>query len=384
MCVIIDRQPGVTVPFDKLETACRINPNGYGIAYAHRGRLKVETVVQQNDPREIQDKLERLKKHRVFLHLRYSTVGAVNADNAHPFFALKHKTDGMDMAFMHNGTLGSYHPTGEALKDGWSDTRFFNVMFVKPLAERCQYFLGNKSVLEDPFFRRAIAKETGPTSVIVLFDAHGNVLYVNGERGQQYEGWWASNTYSFLTTHTRHSGSNYSHGAAWVWPGEDNEPYVPFNQRHGVAKLPTVTRSSITLMDIASWEDDLKAYDAAADKAAKLLEQQLDRIRNLPYSVLTEQIDAVKQYLTTAMLDQPENSMGKILEDLHATRPSLSKELEINDITDFLKLPEEHFVLLCKTAPAAMAQAFVELCGKLDQARKAAAVSTARGNTNAS
>jgi hypothetical protein len=80
----------------------------------------------------------------------------------------------------------------------------------------------------------------------------------------------------------------------------------------------------------------------------------------------------------------PENAMKRDFNDLFVSRPSLCKELEINDITDIACLPEEAFVLLCKTQPHAMAQVFIELCGRVDTLRKAAIVAAkSRENTDA-
>jgi glutamine phosphoribosylpyrophosphate amidotransferase len=192
MCVIIDKDPGATVPFDKLEIACRVNAHGHGISYIHRGKLQFDYCTQLNDPQAIADKLARLQKRRVFLHLRFATVGDVTLFNAHPFPLLSKKLHGVDVGLMHNGTLGNYRPTGEALEAKWSDTKFFSETFAKPLAERCLAF--GDSPLEDVFFVRQIQKESGTWSVLVLFDSLGNTVRINEERGAQFDGWWASTT----------------------------------------------------------------------------------------------------------------------------------------------------------------------------------------------
>jgi hypothetical protein len=370
MCVIIDRDPGVTIPLDKLQIACRINAHGHGLAYVHRGRLRYEYDPGLNDPEAISAKLTRLASRRVYLHLRFATVGEVSSVNAHPFQLLTRKSHGVDLALMHNGTFGNYHPSGAAKDLKWSDTKFFTEVFVKPLAERCSAFLsGDATPLGDPFFVRQVAKESGNYSVVVLFDSLGNTLRINEERGTQFEGWWASNDYSFKDTHHRAAV-----GKAWCW--DDDQTVVPFSRKSDWDGLPihSARYPQIALTEIETWETELAGLDAA-DKEAAHRQSQLEYVKQAPYTLLQQQTAIVKQYVTTAVLDQPENSM-KNLNSLFVSRPNFCKELEISDITDVANLPEETFVMLCKTQPHAMAQVFIELCGRVDTLRKTAAVAT--------
>ena len=90
MCVILQIEPGTVVPADKLARACDINKHGHGIAYVHKGELKLIRSVANNDPKEIAATLERLRSHRVFLHLRHATVGPVTLANNHPMIVWHH------------------------------------------------------------------------------------------------------------------------------------------------------------------------------------------------------------------------------------------------------------------------------------------------------
>ncbi len=234
MCVILERNPGVIIPADKLERACDINKHGFGITYSLNGKLQfIRSLVQPNNPKTVADHLQKLKAHKVWVHLRHATVGAVNKDNNHPFLLLGKKRHGYDLAMMHNGTLFSYKPTDQKSTD--SDTLIFAKEFAAPLALRFHAFNKHK-LLEDEFFKKFLKQEVGYSSVVVLVDGAGNTLCINRDKGKEYEGWWASNDYSFQDTHHRSSSrppTSHHHGwdegygdidggMAW-WEREDRE-----------------------------------------------------------------------------------------------------------------------------------------------------------------
>lgn len=214
MCVIIDRQPGIEIPFEKLVLACDINKHGYGFAIPDRGRLEIfKSTKQPNDPDEVAKLLDKYKKQRVYLHLRHATVGSVNPDNQHPFVALEQKRKPV-MAFMHNGTLyGPYSPPYQ--DQTTSDTKLFCEKLVRPLAYKTFKACGPKNVLQDQFFQWLICKETGANSVLLFFDAFGNTLRINESKGHKFDGWWASNSYSFDTEHIRSSQRKMPGGTIW-------------------------------------------------------------------------------------------------------------------------------------------------------------------------
>src|SRR3990167_10959404 len=85
MCVIIDRQPGVDISENMLEIACTINKDGYGLAFAEKGKIIVHRSLGKNEPTDVKLILDKYKDKRVFLHLRHATVGEVSEINSHPF-----------------------------------------------------------------------------------------------------------------------------------------------------------------------------------------------------------------------------------------------------------------------------------------------------------
>jgi len=199
MCVIIVRQPGVTLPFEKLQAACKVNAHGWGLAVVDRGKIETKYELQEagNDPENVGRALEAAKDQLILLHLRFVTAGDKSLANCHPFSVLRKSLHGMDVVLAHNGTLYSYR-TGY---EGWSDTKNFVHQYVTPLLERHIAFTGNANLLRDEFTVKLLEKEVSTNSVVTLLDAEGNVLNIHESNGKHFEGWWASNTYSFDDTH---------------------------------------------------------------------------------------------------------------------------------------------------------------------------------------
>jgi len=208
MCVIILRNPGIVLPFDKLETACHVNDDGWGLAIADRGKIELELGLE-NDPDTIAKRLEDAKDLPILLHLRYITVGEKRVENCHPFRILTAAEHGADIVLAHNGTLINYKTPA----DGASDSKHFADQFVKPLFERVIKFTGPTDLLKDEFTRQLLKNEVGSSSVVTLFDGNGVSHTVNPQHGAEFPGWWASNTYSFKATHREPVSTGVAYGS---------------------------------------------------------------------------------------------------------------------------------------------------------------------------
>lgn len=283
MCVIIDRKPGVQIPGDMIELACDINKDGYGIAFADRGRLEIIKSTKPNDPGEVMKHLQDLVAHRVFLHLRHATVGTVTPENQHPFIAYEGRRKKAIIGMMHNGTLHHYSPHFQDKTR--SDTLLFTREFVEPLFKRVSKSLGEKNIILDDFVKHLLAKEIGSVSKVVFFDAFGNALFVNKDAGKQFEGWWASNDYSFDKQHIRSSSRKTP---SWVNPNlgpkhdDFNRDYLGDAADWATAgdnlenlpwmKEPTRPRSNI--IHVAAWEQEFvkeKGGDLSSKSSVPLL-----------------------------------------------------------------------------------------------------------------
>jgi hypothetical protein len=279
MCVIIVRNPGITLPFEKIQSACKVNNHGWGLAVVDRGRIDLRRELDDdgNDPEVIAKALEDAKDNQVMLHLRYVTAGDKHLKNCHPFPVLTEARHGLDVVLAHNGTLYSYRNPN----DGDSDTKHFVDEFVTPLLERTVLYSGKQHLLDDPFVKKLLNKEITTSSVVTLLDGNGNIHTINHDNGHDYEGWWASNTYSFNDDHresksTSHSCSFDAYVRGYDW--EDDGYYqTPVKQQSSIAGNSDDTATIILpfessdpdIMNDASYEDDAADIKKVLDMTPK-------------------------------------------------------------------------------------------------------------------
>lgn len=217
MCVILELEKGVEFPFEKLEVACEINPDGFGLLVQDRGKMECIKLYDPkgNNPDMVMKHLEDAKDHHRLLHLRFSTAGQKTVENCHPFQVLNKTDHGVDLWFMHNGTLYDFTKA----QDAHSDSYHFNESVLKPLLASLRYTHG-PTYLEQEYLKYLL-KEVAGNSVFTLFDSHDNLLKIENNSCIKAEGMWASNSYSFQTTHTRYKST-----------------YTPYNQQGGQCALP--------------------------------------------------------------------------------------------------------------------------------------------------
>lgn len=201
MCLIIQRDSNFEIPYDKFEAAIINNPDGYGFSYPDdNGRLITVRSADEPDPEQLYRTInEDLKELRMMIHLRYTTAGATNLRNAHPFPVLERDKDGIDLRMAHNGTLHKYKDP----KSDESDTRKFVREFVRPLFKRLARGMEPEELLNDDFTKKLLEDQLTTASVLTFLDGQGNSLICNetGNGGKREEGWYYSNTYSFNPSH---------------------------------------------------------------------------------------------------------------------------------------------------------------------------------------
>lgn len=318
MCVIIARQPGVNIPFEKIESACRVNPHGYGVSVVDRGRI--ETVrkassKEDNNPEEFFKLLEDAKDHVVVAHLRFRTAGEITEDNAHPFSVIE-DDDGEQLVFAHNGTMYKFKDGDK----GDSDTRIFVNQIVKPISSGLRLYYEkngkNEPYIFDDAMKKILMEFAGTGNKFVLCDAHGNILIVNRKEGKDFEGWWASNEYSFNRFHrepakawkededygTAASGgyweggvwrpSSYSRTNTAATRSHSHAPYAN-GYKPGLAHAPTKSVS-------APVTTSPKKVDAKASKGKELIRDAM--AKNVDKEVLIVPSDARPSFCELADL----------------------------------------------------------------------------------
>lgn len=232
MCVIIVKKPSIQIPFEKIDTACYVNNDGWGLSVLQDNN-KLLTFKQfnpkGNDPQEIYDLMEKHKEHTQFLHLRYTTKGAKNIDNCHPFTLIDE--DDYQLHLMHNGTLSfqKFDIPGDQ-----SDTRAFCEQYAAPTA-KAFYAIAGKDLMNNEPFIRMMDHFITSSWYFLLYDNLGNYRVLGGT-GAWFDqdnkplkdatdgNWWASNTYSFNQYHRQ--PQNYSRGhyyGGWMDNDEWNQ-----------------------------------------------------------------------------------------------------------------------------------------------------------------
>ena len=337
MCVIIIREPDITIPLDKLELACDINKHGFGLSYIQNNRIMTVRSTEDNDFKEIASRLNDLKDRRVYLHLRHATVGAVTLDNSHPLPVLHKKQDKVDLMLMHNGTLWGYKPPVTDLIT--SDTVLFNRTFLTPLAKRVVKYTGHTKLLQDSFLRSLLDREAN-YSVFVLFDSLGNHYIVNEDRGTQFQGWWASNDYSFQVSHIR--SSRRTTGFVYNRPETKTyDPFIPWDNEEYEAPA----------YEMADWEKELAKADA------KIKQDNLFNLSDARKKADCEKIGAV---VRDAIMADPTNH-GNTFRDLKVLKTPFIQRAKIKSLDDMSLVAEKDLIELCQNHPIGMSQLIVDL-----------------------
>jgi hypothetical protein len=274
MCVIIHRAPGITIPFEKLQSACIVNADGMGIVAYDRGKLELRKFFDPkgNDPEILQQHLEAAKDLHVYVHLRYRTKGSTDKANVHPFGVLKNKKHGMDIQFMHNGTLQDYGTSDTC------DSKHFVKTLLTPLSEKLLKAVEPDVLIHDKTYLDILNKYAGKSSVFLLADSFGNHQIVNYDCGKEFDGWWASNEYSFNRTHREPSRTykNYSKGyyLNGKWTEYESSPqadapqwgkYTDYEEKKVISLPPlppegteSVSDSRAPFNDEVPWKEEVK------------------------------------------------------------------------------------------------------------------------------
>lgn len=208
MCLIVVREPNFEIPYEKFEAALITNPDGFGLTFPTDKGLQVVRSPEKQDPEKLYRTInEELLGEKLMLHLRYTTAGATNLRNAHPFPILEKGKDGVDLRMAHNGTLGKYK---NLAAKGESDTRAFVREFVRPLFKRLARGMEPEELLNDDFTKRILEDQLTAASVLTFLDSEGNTLICNeeGNGGKREKEWYYSNKYSFNKSHRSPSGQS--------------------------------------------------------------------------------------------------------------------------------------------------------------------------------
>jgi hypothetical protein len=227
MCLILIRDPEVTINYDNIEAAAENNPHGWGYVIPDRGKLEIRRFYDKKgtNPDDIMRVIEDNASQQLFLHLRYCTHGEQSKANVHPFPALQKRKDGMQVWVMHNGTVGGFKEAGNM-----SDTYHFTQKLISPLLRRFMKYTGKQRLIHDAMLSDIIEKYAGGWSKFVLIDEYGNHQII-GDGSTPKPGLWLSNEYSFKPKYRYptkkdddkddYKGYGYSSNYGKVWTNDD-------------------------------------------------------------------------------------------------------------------------------------------------------------------
>lgn len=225
MCVIILKKPTVVIPFEKIESACDVNADGFGVSVLNDDKTLTtyhSFNPKGNDPKELQEVIEKHNDQQMYIHLRYSTKGEKNKENCHPFTLVSDEEKNFELQLMHNGTL-SYH--GLTIPTGSSDTR----AFVESDGQRFSKIFYNQfgtDLLKSDDYQRFLELMLEDKWYFLTYDNLGNYLIQGKDKGHWHDNdsWWSSNTYSFTRNYrtSNYSNSSYSDG---YWEKGVYRPY---------------------------------------------------------------------------------------------------------------------------------------------------------------
>jgi predicted glutamine amidotransferase len=211
VCLIIQRPAHAKLDFEKFKTAVENNPDGFGISAAEGfgGLITIRDVSKWKTDELFKLVDEEFIDVPLLVHLRYTTAGATNLRNAHPFPVLEYEADGVDLRMAHNGTLAAYKSNTDE-----SDTRRFVRTFVRPLFKRLIKGMDIEQILKDDFTKQLLETQLTGSSVLSFIDGFGNMLNVNDlKNGGFYDeqGVYFSNKYSFDDWHRKPSWPTYQY-----------------------------------------------------------------------------------------------------------------------------------------------------------------------------
>lgn len=161
----------------------RSNPDGIGIMYATKNKLKIVKRLPKSLD-EARTFIERMPQdtRQLAIHFRWTTHGDTNLENCHPYTVVPN-----EVALMHNGVLA----TGNAADKSKSDTWHFINDYLKESVALAP------GIVFDPGYIALVKDFIGISNRFVFMGSDGRMTIVNKKEGIEHDGLWFSNTYAW-------------------------------------------------------------------------------------------------------------------------------------------------------------------------------------------
>lgn len=289
MCLAIFKKTGLSIPYDSIKAAWRMNGDGAGIAIRgtnfveiHKGFMSLGEFIDFLTLNE-----KTFNNYDMVLHLRYTTSGNTNIGMTHPFPVSRKNADLVspyfktDKAVIHNGVM--FNPNLSC--HGYSDTAIFAkwLAVFNPKMKKIKKVLG-----ED---RLAIVTKE---KVELLGDWHekDGIMYSNlySLASYSYSKWdddyefskrWGSTAHGYADDH--HAVDTLEELDYCVNCGSDNTEYI------GVY---TMTMECLTCHSVYNVEQFMETYDLN-DMGLKAVERRSQK-KNVPGHSLPNEVMTAK------------------------------------------------------------------------------------------
>jgi predicted glutamine amidotransferase len=189
MCIILHKPKMAELDVRLLSMAHRGNRHGFGLMFpiadgtvsVHKGVMDIESILELWDT---------FKSENVAIHFRWSTGGAINNENCHPFRVLSKQIDGRDLWMMHNGVFAQVNETAQ-----YCDTYHFVKEYMTPVLKK------DSTLIDNPKFIKFLGESIGFFNKLLFMDGNGKVIIVNKNSGEEKNNIWSSSSH-FLDSYS--------------------------------------------------------------------------------------------------------------------------------------------------------------------------------------
>lgn len=168
------------------------NPDGFGMAYVNKGVLLFEKGIMEKE--KAWDAYQAVKKHRVVMHFRIKTAGAICPELTHPFLVTDTsptltKYEGKDHILFHNGCIWNWEEDclkfilnkekGGRVTGHMSDSRFLALLMSGADEQSMCDFLKKES-------GKFVLMNNKNINLIGDFEEHNGIMFSNTTYKKSY------------------------------------------------------------------------------------------------------------------------------------------------------------------------------------------------------
>ena len=185
MCLIILANDLNSLSLKDMETAFERNSDGFGVMYLNKKKEFISDKFVPKNFTEVKNffNLHKDQTDRMAIHFRFTTVGATNKKNCHPFKS--YTSDNHIIGMMHNGARLPVKVNHKKCSDTWH----YNQYVLKPR------FTKNPNKVLNSKFIKALEVHIGSDKMIFLDSKSEKFIIVNQNLGNYKGANWFSNDY---------------------------------------------------------------------------------------------------------------------------------------------------------------------------------------------